>query len=340
MSVNPAPASSPTTRSYEDRVRAEMRHFSSSVAFDALPPAHHYWSNKYLRPEVTRVFEVAGIVQSYAHECAAAFAATGSRRLLSIGSGQGSNEVAIAKQLRALGFDEFRIDCLELVPELCEEGRRRAHEAGVAAHLRFIETDINTWAPAEDGYAFVVANQILHHVVELEHLFDGVRAALAPRGRFATRDMIGRNGHRCWPESKAVMDEVWPILPKRCTYDHRFERFLERYPDRDCSTEGFEGIRAQDILPLLLDRFHFAKFVAFGGLMERFVGRAFGLGYRVDEDEGDRALVDMIYLMNRRLIDTGVIKPTQMIATLALEPCATQCGFGWTPAFALRSSDA
>ena len=59
-----------------------------------------------------------------------------------------------------------------------------------------------------------------------------------------------------------------------------------------------------------------------------------------DEDEGDRALVDMIYLFNRRLIDAGVIKPTQMIATLALEPCETRCGFGWTPAFALRPPDA
>jgi hypothetical protein len=40
------------------------------------------------------------------------------------------------------------------------------------------------------------------------------------------------------------------------------------------------------------------------------------------------------------MIDLGVIKPTQMIATMALEPCETRCGFGWTPHFALRPPDA
>jgi SAM-dependent methyltransferase len=333
--------SQPARPSYDDRVRAEMRHFQGRFAWNALPAAHHYWSNKYLRPEVERIFGITGPAEIYAHTCAAAFAASGQRRALSIGCGRGEMEVQIARRLLALGVSDFRIECLELVPGLCEQGRRLAGEQGVGGQVVFVEADMNRWTPTEpDAYAAVVANQILHHVVELEHLFDAVRDALAPGGRLVTRDMIGRNGHCCWPEVKAVVDELWAALPRRLHYDVRFERFYDRYPDRDCSSEGFEGIRAQEILPLLLERFHFERFVAFGALIERFAGRAFGHNFRVDEDEGDRALVDLIYLLNRRLIDAGAIKPTQMIASLGLEDGETQCGFGWSPAFCVRPQDA
>jgi SAM-dependent methyltransferase len=330
----------PAERTYEDRVRAEARHFQGRFGFGGMPPAHDYWSNKYLRPEVERVFGVTGPAEIYAHECIRAFRECGTRRVVSIGCGRGDTEVQIARRLRELGEDDFRIECLELVPALCERGRRFAAENDVAGHVEFVEADMNAWAPdAAGAYAVVIANQVLHHVVELEHLFDAVRRALAPRGILATRDMIGRNGHRCWPEAKAVVDELWAALPRRFTYDVRFERFYERYPDRDLSAEGFEGIRAQDILPLLLERFHADRFVGFGGLVERFFGRGFGANFRMD-DEGDRALVDLIYLINRRLIDAGVIKPTQMVASLRLEPGEERHGFGWSPAFCLRPPDA
>lgn len=331
--------SQPAERSYEDRVRSEARHFRGRFAFDALPPAHDYWSNRYLRPEVERLYGISGPIEIYAQECTRAFAASGVRRVLSIGCGRGDLEVAIARRLRALGEQAFRIDCLELVPELCERGRCFAAENGVAEHVCFVQADMNAWTPAEAGaYAAVIANQVLHHVVALEHLFDAIRASLAPGGLFVTRDMIGRNGHRCWPEVKAVVDDLWAALPRRLTYDVRFERFHDAYPDRDLSTEGFEGIRSQDILPLLLERFHFARFVCFGALIERFAGRAFGHNFRMD-DEGDRTLVDLIYLLNHRLVGAGAIKPTQMVASLALDPRETRCGFGWTPSFCLRSPD-
>ncbi len=326
--------------SYEMRVQAEARHFKGRFGFGPLPEAHHHWSNKYLRPEVERVFGVAGLVEMYAQECARAFAVTDSRRILSIGCGRGDVEVDIACRLRAIGEEGFRIDCLELVPDLCDQGRRHAAARGVADHVSFVTADMNTWRPDRPGtYAAVIANQILHHVVELEHLFESIRLGLSPRGSLVTRDMIGRNGHRCWPEVKTVVDELWSILPRRLTYDVRFERFYDAYPDRNLASEGFEGIRSQDILPLLVERFHFERFVAFGGLIERVAGRAFGPNFRID-DEGDRALLELIYLLNFRLIDAGRIKPTQVIATLAVEPRPVVCGFGWTPAFCVRPPDA
>ena len=50
-------------------------------------------------------------------------------------------------------------------------------------------------------YQIVMANQALHHFVELEMLFDKVFQVLAVDGFFLTDDMIGRNGHMRWPEA-------------------------------------------------------------------------------------------------------------------------------------------
>ena len=65
-------------------------------------------------------------------------------------------------------------------------------------------------------------------------------------------------------------------MPSRYKYNHQLKRFEELYENWDCSKEGFEGIRAQDILPLLLQTFRFEAFVAFGNLPDVFVDRGFG----------------------------------------------------------------
>ena len=47
----------------------------------------------------------------------------------------------------------------------------------------------------------------------------------------------------------------------------------EQYENWDCSEEGFEGIRAQDILKLLNKNFYFKKFLAYGNLIDIFIDR-------------------------------------------------------------------
>lgn len=322
--------------SYDRRIGNERRFFAKNVDVHALPQAHHYWTNRYLRPEVERVFGYAGPVEIYAQEAARTFALTPSRRLVSLGSGRGEIELMVLERLAELGHDDVLLECLEITPRLCEAGAKLAAEKGLASRVTFTETDVNRWEPEPGGYAVVIANEFLHHIVELERVFDAFSRALAPQGRILTRDVMGRNGHVCWPEVRQVVDSLWNVLPEEYLFNNRDGTQCAEYPDIDCSTEGFEGIRAQDVLPLLCERFHFERFVAFGGLIERFAGRAFGHNFRVDERESDRTLIDMIYLMNRMLVDQGVIKPTQLVATLTLEDVEPVVGFGWKPAWCIR----
>ena len=64
----------------------------------------------------------------------------------------------------------FVIECLDLNPAMLERDRSAAVKDGVADQIGFVEADFTAWQPARE-YDAVMANQVLHHVVNLEGLF-------------------------------------------------------------------------------------------------------------------------------------------------------------------------
>jgi hypothetical protein len=161
--------------------------------------------------------------------------------------------------------------------------------------------------------------QSLHHFEALETLFERIGQALHPDGCFVSDDMIGRNGHQRWPEALVHINEIWSQLPEKYKYNHQLKRVEFEYIDWDCSKEGFEGIRAQDILPLLLKHFHFELFIAFGNIINPFIDRSFGPNFDA-ENEWDRAFIDRVHALDAAEIEAGRIKPTHMIAAMRKKP--------------------
>lgn len=171
-------------------------------------------------------------------------------RFLSLGSGNCDLEIQIVSELVSRGKSDFTIECLDINEAMLERGREAAERAGIERHLTFTCGDFNSWKPCTH-YESVVAIQVLHHVVELEQLFAAIKSALRETGSFVVSDMIGRNGHLRWPEALELVQEFWRSLPPSYRYNQQLRRYEEEFEDWDCSQEGFEGIRSQDILPLL-----------------------------------------------------------------------------------------
>jgi hypothetical protein len=131
--------------------------------------------------------------------------------------------------------------------------------------------------------------------------------------------MIGRNGHQRWPEAIEALRPFWRELPVEYRFNRLLNRYEEDYIDHDCSSEGFEGIRAQDILPLLLTHFGFELFVGFGNIIDVFVDRAFGFNFDGLGD-WDRAFIDRVHAFDERAILDGLLTPTHMIAAMTPTP--------------------
>jgi SAM-dependent methyltransferase len=317
--------------SYADSLAAEQKVYENNVAIHDLPPIFHYWSNKHLLPKL-QSFGFSSLNEMFlTHLEKACLRPT--PRLVSLGAGNCDLELELAQALKAKGHD-FTLDCLELNPAMLERGRVAADAAGLS-NLNFIPTDLNTWNAA-GGYDAVVAIQSLHHVVNLEGLFDEVKRCLRPGGTFLISDMIGRNGHQRWPEALEIVHEFWRKLPPSYRFNIQLSRYEQLYQSWDCSVQGFEGVRSQDILPLLLERFHFQFFFPYGNAIDPFVDRAFGPHFDAAA-EWDRSFIDAVHQRDDDEMAAGRLKPTHLLAVLGDEPYTTPTFPGnLSPQFCVR----
>lgn len=305
------------------------------------PPIYEYWSNTHLRPRLNSVLGVDTISDFYVNHIRerAASVAHSEVRILSLGAGDAELEVQIARELLAAGLRSFTLECLELSPVLIGRAIQRIAEAGLGSYVNVFQSDLNSWfsRSLSNPYTAVLANHVLHHLVELEELFSSVGRAIGDNGVFLTIDMIGRNGHMRWPEALSLVNALWETLPDALKYNHVFRKTELAFENWDCRLPtGFEGIRAQDILPLLVERFHFEKFLAYGNLPEVFCDRAFGPTFDPSLPAHTH-FIDLVEQLNSTLLELGVLKPTMMFAVLSnRDSSSTRFWKNLSPRFCLR----
>jgi len=320
---------------YQLKITKEIQYFKSVENVHDLPAIYHYWSNKYLKPIMDHL-GIEGIYEFFAGYIEDACKANPDSeiRAISIGSGNCDSEVQICKLVERKGYKNFTLACLDVNPHMLSRGKQLAKENNLESHMEFIEADINSWV-VDRQYDVCIAHQSLHHFLELELLFDKIKKAISKGGIFLTSDMIGRNGHMRWPEALKVVHDIWREMPDRYKYNHLLNRFETEYINWDCSYEGFEGIRAQDILPLLMENFYFEKFCVFGNVIDVFVDRTFGHNFEINNPE-DLEFIDHVAERDEKCISSGENKPTHIIASMRNEPCETVFHKHWTPEFSVR----
>ena len=318
-SPKPSPAPQPPVATeYETRLATEQAIYESCTNVHDLPAIFHYWSDRYVRPKL-EAFGFSNPYGAFRVQVEEKCRQSPDRvQIVSLGSGNGDTEVNLASILRDRSISNFEIECLDLNQAMLDRGYEDAKQRGLTSHVTFSKGDFNDWHP-ENSYDIVIAHQSLHHVVNLEGLFTSIENGLRDDGIFITSDMIGRNGHLRWPEALELVHEFWKELPEAYRFNQQLKRQEDVYENWDCSVEGFEGIRAQDILPLLVDRFHFHLFLAFGNIIDPFVDRAFGHNFNAD-GEWDRNFIDRVHARDETEMLAGNIKPTHMLAVMGKHP--------------------
>jgi len=303
----------------EAKLKRELEIFKDNINVHDLPDISRYWSNKHLKPLIEE-YGITGADEFFIEHLFNSVSSCEVEKpiFISIGSGNCDAEVRMAKGLNEKGLQEFRIECLELNPDMLQRGRDFAVKEGVIENLSFIEMDVNKWKASKE-YVSVIANQSLHHICNLEGVFSEIKKSLHKNGAFITSDMIGRNGHQRWPEALKAVHNFWQELPDKYKYNHQLKRFEVMYENWDCSAEGFEGIRSQDILPLLIKSFHFKLFIAFSNVIDIFIDRGFGHNFDPN-NKWDTDFIDKVHQFDEDSIRNGTIKPTHIIAVMKKFP--------------------
>ena len=301
----------------------------------------HYWSNKYVLPRL-KEHGIQVLEDFFLRYLQMTFAQTAARprRFISIGAGNCDFEILLCKRLVEQGHRNFVMECLDFNEDALRRGEQAARGLGLGLTAMVVPVlaDINSWLP-DKHYDCVIANQSLHHVANLEGLFDAIALSLGHNGWFVTSDMIGRNGHARWPEAKEIIDEYWSSLTKQQRFNHISGRVEHQFLNPPPNPGNFEGIRAQDILSLLVARFGFEFFYGFSNIIAPFVDRTFGPNFD-PHNAHDRMLIDAIQARDEREMIAGRIKPTQMLAAMTLSRNVTcKVVGGLAPRAAIRQPD-
>jgi len=77
-------------------------------------------------------------------------------------------------------------------------------------------------------------------------------------------------------------------------------------------------MRAEDILTMLVERFHVDVFIPFANLIMVLIDRPFGRNFAADAAE-DRAWIDRVQAIDEAAMREGNIKPTQMVACFSIQ---------------------
>lgn len=301
------------------RLEQQERYFSEATDIHGdLPAAYRHWSRHFVQPHLKELFGIEDAIGFYA-DCIkdhiSRIKLKASLRIASIGCGEAKTEIDLCKKLIGMGLKNVTFIGVDIATGAIQRAQKAAQREGLDDHFSFSVMDFNEFFK-KTSFDVVIAHQVLHHVVELEALFDDIRASIGDSGIFMSVDMIGRNGHMLWPEALAIFDRFWQTLPRNYKFNHNFGRYEDTFSNWDHSKEGNEGIRAQDILDNLSQRFAFERFFSVGPLAPTLFGRQFGANFD-PENPKDRELIDVIGRVDHDLMDMGYLKPVLMYAMMS-----------------------
>ncbi|WP_196137736.1 trans-aconitate 2-methyltransferase [Aliikangiella sp. G2MR2-5] len=321
---------------YEERIKAQIEQYDNVEDMHGqLSSIIDYWKRKHFKPIFEKVTGVKNHIEFYAVPFKRSIDKSNTKRIISLGAGNAAVEIQVVKKLLELGCDNFSFEILELSEHQIKRAHENIEKAGMVKYFIVSQGDFNSWQP-NTQYAGVMAHHALHHVMELEHLFQAIKLGLEPQGVFVTFDMIGAKGHARWPEALEFVEKIWAFLPENKKYHHLLRKEFKEFYNHDCSDRGFEGIRAHEILPLLVEFFNFDTFLGYGNLTDEFISRGYGANYDTSNSK-DLAFIDFLEFLNSVLLDLGYLKPTKMAAILTKHDVSkTKCYKNLTPEFCIR----
>ncbi|MFZ5645000.1 MAG: class I SAM-dependent methyltransferase [Bacillota bacterium] len=294
---------------YTNKIYNEINNYKNIEVVHDLPDSFHYITNRYIKNLILEKFNIGSFDEMVIKHINALKSEKNKIEILSLGSGNGDFEIKTALQAPNCFFT-----CYELNPYMINRAYQSAKDYNVEDAFNFVEVDINK-VKIDKCFDMVIANQSLHHFVALEHIFKEISKCMTTDSIFLVNDMIGRNGHLFWDSTLDICNRIWAILPKSLKYNHQLKKVFDKRIQIDYSAGSFEGVRAQDILPLLDRVFNFKEFGVFFCLVNRFIDRDFGHNFDIN-NEMHKAILDAIWHIDDFCLKNKILKPVQMFASL------------------------
>ena len=218
--------------------------------------------------------------------------------ILSLGSGYCGNELEMARGMRV----PYRITCTDLNPALFERARAVADTERLS--LAFEEADLNFLKVKPQGYDLIFAHASLHHVINVEQLFEQMVQGLAPGGLLHLVEVVGKNRKLIWDESERYANALLDLLPASVTSGLRL--------DVKEDESAMEGVRQEAIAECLYRSFR-PVFEHWHGAFMRFICTHPDLAPRLDPRDPElRRYLDFLIGADDHAVRSGILRPLEI----------------------------
>ncbi len=244
------------------------------------------------------------------------------KHCLSLGCGSG----ALERYVRKVGACET-IDAVDIAKGAIEEAKRLALEENVTGINYCLDNFENINLPA-NRYDIVFASSAIHHVRNLERLFEQVKAGLKMNGLFIMLEYVGPSQFQFSDKVVDIINQILHTLPsayKKLTSDpnRTKELFVRTTREFMNANDPSEAARSDEIVPILSSYFKILERKDYGGTILHMLLQDIIANFNND-DEKDRTVLELLILLESLLIREKVL-PSDFCFLVAkkLSPTAT-----------------
>lgn len=289
-----------TAYDYQKLIQEEKKHYSSIEITEDLKEGgahangswHYYWQKVAYE---LRCCEFSNTPAYLDHHFGRADRPI---QILSLGSGYCGTEVDWSRSLKM----PYQIVCTDINEELFHRAAEVAASERLAMEFRV--EDLNFIQIEPGRFDLIFAHAALHHVINLEHLIEQIALGLSEDGLFHVVEVVGMNRKLIWDENERFANCLLDLVPLQITRGIRL--------NVPFASDGMEGVRQEDILPLVRDRFHVVFEWRHGAFM-RYICTHPNLGLYFDpNDRAARPYLDFLMECDASAVRRGVLKPLEV----------------------------
>ena len=227
-------------------------------------------------------------------------------RVLVLGAGSGWLERALAKK-KGIGS----IVACDFAADTVAAAEAAARAEGLD-QIRYAVCNLESGPLPEGPFDAVFANDVLHHISDLEGLYGRIHGALVPEGKLLFNEYVGPNRFQYSDERMALVNRYFRLIPDHLRFNPYWGGlFWNRWrtdPEKLAQDDPTEAVRSEDVLPLARRFFETEKEYSYGGgllnpLLYEIVGN-------FDEEKPyDSGLLKFFCDAEDRLLRSGRIEP-------------------------------
>ena len=224
-------------------------------------------------------------------------------RALSLGCGFG----ALERDLRRRGWIEA-IDAYDLAEGAIQEARRLACEAGISG-IRYHVADLDTMEIERASVDAVFAHSSVHHVQELERLYEVVHAALKPGGIFHLHEFVGPTRFQWTDMQLELVNGFLDSLParlRRLPSGAPKGRMTRPTIEEMIAADPSEAIRSSEVISALEPCFDIVEERRTGGALLHLALGDIAQNFNPDSTQ-DRQVLEHLFALEDRMMAEGTI---------------------------------